>query len=186
VSRTVYLTATSIDGFIADAANSLDWLFAVEGGDDAGEAFRAFLAGVGAMVMGATTYEWVTAHMEGPEGWREAHGDVPCWVMTHRRLAPVAGAALRFASGDVGAVHAEMRAAAAGRDIWVVGGGDLAGQLADRGLLDEVRLSVAPVTLGGGAPLLPRRLDAGRLELVSAGRRGPFAELAYRVAPPAG
>ena len=70
-----------------------------------------------------------------------------------------------FRSGDVAAVHAEMRAAAGDRNLWIVGGGDLVGQFADAGLLDEVIVYVAPVTLGGGAPLLPRNLEL-RLEEV--------------------
>ena len=67
------------------------------------------------------------------------------------------GADIRFTQAEVPDVHAEMVAAAGDRDVWIVGGGDLAGQFADRGLLDEVVVSIAPVTLGSGAPLLPRR-----------------------------
>jgi dihydrofolate reductase len=61
-------------------------------------------------------------------------------------------------------VHGQLVAAAGDRDVWIVGGGDLAGQFADRGLLDEVVVAIAPVTLGGGAPLLPRRLELVRTE----------------------
>jgi dihydrofolate reductase len=62
-----------------------------------------------------------------------------------------------------------MRKAAGGRNPWIVGGGDLAGQFADAGLLDEVIVCVAPVTLGAGAPLLPRNLEL-RLEEVDRNR----------------
>jgi riboflavin biosynthesis pyrimidine reductase len=55
------------------------------------------------------------------------------------------------------------------------------GQFADRGLLDEILVGIAPVTLGGGAPLLPRRLTASDLELVGVEQLGQFARLAYRV-----
>ena len=65
-----------------------------------------------------------------------------------------------------------MVRAAGDRNIWVVGGGDLAGQFADAGLLDEVLVTIAPVTLGAGAPLLPRRLE---LRLDELGRNGDFA-----------
>jgi dihydrofolate reductase len=65
--------------------------------------------------------------------------------------------------------------------VWVVGGGDLAGQFADAGLLDEIRVSIAPATLPSGKPLLPRRLGADRLELISARQAGAFAELTYRL-----
>jgi dihydrofolate reductase len=74
-----------------------------------------------------------------------------------------------------------MTEAAGGRNIWLVGGGDLVGQFADRQLLDEIRVGVAPVTLGTGAPLLPRRLTSSELELVEVGRYGQFARLVYRV-----
>jgi dihydrofolate reductase len=84
----------------------------------------------------------------------------------------VPGAAVEFPSGDVAAVHTEMAAAAGGRDVWIVGGGDLAGQFADAGLLDEVVVMIAPVTLGAGAPLFPRRQEL-RLEVL--GRNGDFA-----------
>ena len=68
--------------------------------------------------------------------------------------------------------------AAAGRNVWVVGGGDLAGQLADAGLLDEVWVQYAPVALGSGAPLLPRRLE---LELADVARNRDFACARYHV-----
>jgi len=179
--KTLYYTATSIDGFIADADNSLDWLFEVSGED---EDFPAFIAGVGAFAMGATTYEWIIEHekpLDNPEKWQEWYGDRPCWVFTHRDLPAIPGAALTFVSGDVRPVHAAMVRAAGDRDIWLVGGGELVGAFADAGLLDEIRLGVAPVTLGAGAPLLPRRLTSSRLALTGVEQAGPFAVLTYRV-----
>ena len=67
----------------------------------------------------------------------------------------------------------------------LVGGGHLVGQFADHGLLDEILLGVAPVTLGGGAPLPPRRLLASELTLVSVENDGAFVFLTYRVGPAA-
>jgi dihydrofolate reductase len=74
-----------------------------------------------------------------------------------------------------------MAGAAGESNIWLVGGGDLVGQFADRHLLDEILVGVAPVTLGRGAPLLPRRLTAAQLELVDVSRDRQFARLSYRV-----
>jgi dihydrofolate reductase len=74
-----------------------------------------------------------------------------------------------------------MAAAAGGRNRWIVGGGDLAGQFADAGLLDEVIVYVAPVTLGAGAPLLPRRIE---LRLEELGQNGEFACARYAVVRP--
>jgi dihydrofolate reductase len=185
VGKTQYYTATTLDGYIADEDNSLDWLFEVDRDTGGGEhSFGAFFAEVGAMAMGATTYEWVLEHdnlLVEPDKWRGYYGETPCWVFTHRDLAPIAGADIRFVQGDVASAHEQMTAAANGKNIWLVGGGDLVGQFADQGLLDEILAGVAPVTLGGGAPLLPRRLTSKQLELADVARDEQFARLTYRV-----
>jgi len=184
---TQYYTATSIDGFIADDHDSLDWLFQVPAGDDDEgheDRFARFLSDVGAMAMGSTTYEWVLEHdrlLENPETWREYYGDTPCWVFSHRELPAIAGADLRFVHGEVEPIHRAMDEAADGKNIWLVGGGELVGQFADEGLLDEIQLSIAPVTLGAGAPLLPRRLLSSDLTLVSVERQGQFVAATYRI-----
>ena len=88
---------------------------------------------------------------------------------------------IRFTQDDVRTVYAEMAEAAGDRELWMIGGGDLAGQFADHGLLDELIVSLAPVTIGAGKPLLPRHLE---LELTDLTRNGEFAIVAYRVKPP--
>ena len=187
MTKTQYYTATSLDGFIADPDNSLDWLLEIDALDDAATAAakhsQAFFSQVGAFCMGATTYEWVMDR-EGPEGLLQAYGDLPGWVFTHRKLPTDPRLNLTFVSGEVAPVHQAMSRAAAGRNIWVVGGGDLAGQFADAGLLDELIVAVAPVTLGGGAPLLPRRILSSRLRLTGVEQLGPFAALTYTVGSP--
>ncbi|MEQ8483221.1 MAG: dihydrofolate reductase family protein [Pseudomonadales bacterium] len=181
--KTVYYTASSLDGFIADRDNGLDWLFQL--GDGPPGDFSSYLAQVGAIAMGATTYRWlldnhIFAGPEAPQPWPYAQ---PAWVFSSRPQRAVAGADLRFVSGAVAPVHAEMAAAAAGGDLWVVGGGDLAGQFHDAGLLDEIIVDVASVTLGGGAPLLPRSIVTPPLVLESVEQFGSaFARLTYRVA----
>ena len=74
-----------------------------------------------------------------------------------------------------------MAETADGRNVWIVGGGDLVGQFADAGLLDEVIVYIAPVTLGAGAPLLPRRIE---LQLEEVARNGDFACARYSVVRP--
>jgi dihydrofolate reductase len=180
VARTSFFTATTLDGFIADEDDSLSWLFKQEQREtDAPLAYDAFIADIGAIAMGRTTYDWLVDHLaERSEPWPY---DMPAWVFSHREAEPHPGADLRFASGDVAAVHPEMVAAAAGKDLWVVGGGDLVGQFADAGLLDQVIVQIAPVTLGAGRPLLPRRLD---LRLVETDRNAAFIAARYDVVGP--
>ena len=160
MTRTQYYTAASLDGFIADEDNSLQWLFDVEGTED--DTFATFIADVGAVVMGATTYEWLLEHervLDDPAKWRQWHGDRPTVVFSSRDLPSVPG--VELARGDVRPVHERLVDEAAGRNVWLVGGGDLVGQFADAGLLDDIFVAMAPVTLGAGAPLLPRRITSG-------------------------
>lgn len=173
MSLTQYYTATSLDGFIADEHHSLEWLF-TRNQDRAGPLnYDEFYAGVGAVAMGSTTYEWILDH--GGERWPY---DVPAWVFTHRDLREAPGAEVTFTSGDVREVHGALLEAAGDRNAWIVGGGDLAGQFADAGLLDEVIVYAAPVTLGAGAPLLPRHVE---LRLEETARNGDFVTARYAV-----
>ena len=180
--KTQYYTASSLDGFIADAENSLDWLFPL--GDIEDTSYPAFFCEVGALAMGSTTYEWMLRHLihadpGAPKPWPYT---VPTWVFTSRTLQPVAGADIRFTRGDVRPVHRQMVEAAAGRNVWIVGGGDLAGQFHDAGLLDEMIVQVASVTLASGAPLFPRRITSPPLKLLSVAQCGAgFAELRYEI-----
>ena len=186
MGRIIFDTAATLNGFIADEHDSLAWLFAVEGGEVPDAELLPTEATV--MVEGRTTYEWVLRESDilaHPEKWQEFHGTRPTFVFTHHELPVPAGADIRFVSGSVVDALPAIRAAAGGGDIWVVGGGDLAGQFFDAGALDELAVSIAPVTLTGGAPLFPRRVESDRLRLESATAIGQFARLRYSVHPAA-
>ena len=172
--RTQYYTAASLDGFIATADDSLEWLFPL--GDINQTSYPQFIEGVGALAMGSATYEWMLRHV------REWPYRQPAWVFSSRELPGVPGADIRFVKGDVRPVHDLMRAAANGRNLWLVGGGELVGQFYDAGLLDEIIVQVGSVTLGSGKPLLPRQITSPSLRLVSVQQFGEgFAELRYEV-----
>ena len=184
----IYCTATSLDGFIADDAESLSWLFSTpdHNGDPEGRygdadtlQFDTFVKRVGAVVLGANTYEWIVREFAASGTSFEWPYQQPSWVVTHRDLALPAGVQ-RFA-GSVTDLHDDLVAAAGDLDIWIVGGGDLAGQFADAGLLDLVWVHVCPVTLGSGRPLLPRRLRLHRERLE---RDGQFTALLFSVVGP--
>ena len=199
---TQYYTATTLDGFIADEDNSLSWLFESDSGPDR---FKPFFAQVGALAMGRTTYEWILEHdqlLENPLKWADYYGDTPAWVFSNHELEPIKGANLHFVRGDVRPVHEAMTAAAAGRNIWLVGGGELVGQFADAGLLDEIIAGPGPTgtpspdaaprtikapkerplsELGGAGRRLPRRLPASRLRLTGVEQVAQFAYLTYAV-----
>jgi dihydrofolate reductase len=180
--KTQYYTAATLDGFIADPNHSLDWLF--QFGHQGTEDFPSFLREVGAVAMGSSTYEWILNHLsdasaDHAQPWPYTQ---PAWVFTTRSLRSVPGGDVRFVRGDVAPAYQAMRAAAAGKNIWLVGGGDLVGQFHDRGLLDEIIVTIAPVTLGAGKPLLPRAITTPPLQLLNSQVLGPFVQLHYAVA----
>ncbi|MCW2767092.1 MAG: folA 2, partial [Nocardioides sp.] len=86
MTRTIFYTATTLDGYLADEHDSLDWLFTQELDEDGPMNYGQFIKTVGAMAMGATTYAWIGEHLARTgEPWTY---DVPCWVFTHREFEP--------------------------------------------------------------------------------------------------
>jgi dihydrofolate reductase len=182
MTRIVYYTASTLNGYLADADNSLAWLFAVD--DTDGPDIAAFMDGMGVFVEGSTTYEWVLREeklLENPAKWQQFYGNKPTYVFTSRELPVPDGADVRFVSGPVAEALQEIVAAAGEQDVWVVGGGELAGQFLDIGALDELVVTMAPALLTGGAPLLPRNLGPESLSLQRAAAHGQFAQLTYSV-----
>lgn len=183
--KTQYYTASSLDGFIATDDDSLEWLFPL--GELGTTGYPDFIKDVGALAMGSATYEWMLRHVVGeqalePSPWPY---EQPVWVFSSRTLPGVSGADIRFVHGDVRPVHQELVRAAAGRNVWLVGGGELVGQFHDQGLLDEIVVQIGSVTLGTGKPLLPRAITHPPLQLISARALGSgFAELRYSVPKP--
>ncbi|MGU3432857.1 dihydrofolate reductase family protein [Actinomycetes bacterium M1A6_2h] len=168
---TTYYTAMTLDGFLADENDSLDWLFRQEQDENGPMNYTEFIAGVGAIVMGATTYRWLLDH---DDNWPY---DMPAWVVTHRTFPPT-DHDIRFVEGGVSDLWTDISASAGEKDVWIVGGGDLAAQFAEAGHLDRMIVYIAPVTLGAGRPLFPRPFD---FELVNTARNGAFVCAEYAV-----
>jgi dihydrofolate reductase len=148
--------AASLDGFIRSASGDLAWLDdAMAPGEDYG--FAETEARTAAYVIGATTYR---------EMGRSAGGGLPTYVVTHdtalatgRNVRPYAGGLTEL----IDTVRAEVDP---GKDICVLGGGQLVTQLLDLGLVDELGLSVIPVLLGRGVPFFGAMASSTRLELM--------------------
>jgi dihydrofolate reductase len=180
--KTQYYVAATLDGFIATESDSLDWLFPL--GSIQESSYPDFIKDVGALAMGATTYEWILSNAEAvvAETGSPWPYTQPVWVFTHRSLPVTAGADVRFVKDDVGVIHREMRAAAGDKNIWIVGGGDLAGQFYDASLLDELIVQIGSATLGAGKPLFPRQVLSPILRLVSVQKMGTgLVELRYEI-----
>jgi dihydrofolate reductase len=180
MAKVIFKTATTFNGYLADENHSLAWLFAVD--HEGVEDNTAFLDTIGVIVEGSTTYQWVlreTKVLENPALWSTYFGSREMFVFTSRQLEIPDGADVRLVRGPVSDHIPAIMQAAGEKDVWLTGGGDLAGQFIDAGLLDEIELTVAPVALAGGAPLLPRRLESHSVRLADVERQGQFVVLRY-------
>lgn len=163
--------ATSLDGFIAGPNDELDWLQAPDGVEDT---FNPFFKQIGAMLMGRRTYE-VVSDFEG--AW--PYGDTPVLVATHRPSKPDK-ASVTCCGGAIGELIEQAKAAAGGKDVYI-DGGQMIRQALDAGLIDELTITLIPVVLGDGIPLLRGADKSHKLELVSQRAiGGGLVELVYR------
>ena len=157
MASVIYYVASSIDGFIAPADGSLDWLSPFsDTGEDHG--YIDFYGGIDALVVGARTYE----QMLGFGAW--PHHDRPVTVMSSRQL-PAAGPGVKLSPQSPRAVVDEL-VSAGHRRIWLVGGGAVASSFAAAGLIDEYIISFLPVVLGSGIGLLGGHGDVRPLQLI--------------------
>jgi dihydrofolate reductase len=184
-----YYAAQTLDGYIAEADDTLDWLLNYEGhfeGADSDEkmaGYDAFYEGIGALVSGSTTYEFV---LEQGGDW--PYAGKPCWVLSSRELPTPEGDGVdvRIVTGEIPDLIDGMLESAGEQDLWIVGGGNVASQFADHGLLDRVEVTVVPVVLGEGKPLFDRRLPGGPMQLLGARTHSSgMVGLTYEIKRPA-
>jgi dihydrofolate reductase len=150
----VYFTASSLDGFVVDEHDSLDWLTSRQHDPDGPFGTDAFMANIGALVMGSATYEWILKNHPGP--WMY---DQPSWVLTTRPEIVAEKHPVHTFSGEITDVYPRIEEAADGKDVWLVGGGQVAAQFAAAGLVDQMIVTYAPCSLGSGARVLPVRSE---------------------------
>jgi len=170
--------AMSLDGYIADAGGGTDWL---AGYDARKYGFDAFLGEVGAVVMGRRTFEQVTTF---DESW--PYAGKRAIVMTSRRLARLpAGAAIE--RGGIAPAVEGARQATSG-DVWIVGGAMAMRTALEAQLVDRIDLTMIPVVLGGGIPLLGEMRGRHRLSFENVEiHKDSVVRLTYlveRAAPP--
>jgi len=144
--------------------------------------YEGFYESVGALVSGSVTYEFIVGELGRGAEW--PYAGKPYWVLSSREL-PLPGAEgtdIRIVREPIVELFDEMLASAGGKRLWVVGGGTVASQFADAGLLDEVRVTIVPVVLGVGKPLFERPLPSGAMRLGAVlPRRNGMVELDYEV-----
>lgn len=160
MGRIVGYIASSLDGFIATADDSLDWLFSYDNLDLGDHDYRQFIKRIRTVVMGRSTYDFLEK-----DGSPWAYGEQRVLIVTSRSIPDPKGP-LETRS-DIDGLIAELRGLDDG-DVWVLGGGQLQMAFIERGALDAIEIYVMPELLGGGKPLFPATGFRESLRLISA------------------
>jgi dihydrofolate reductase len=149
-----YNVAASLDGYIADASGAFDWI-----PEDATVDFAAIFARVDTVLLGRRSFELV--QQGGPPPWAP---NTRVYVFS-RTLRPEACPGVTVVGANGGEVVAALRAEPEGGDIWLFGGGQLFSSLLAAGQVDAVEVTVVPVLLGAGVPLVAPGIGRTRLQL---------------------
>ncbi|MFQ3545070.1 dihydrofolate reductase family protein [Halobacillus rhizosphaerae] len=170
--KLVLFIAQSLDGYIASKEESLDWLFQVEGEGDNG--YSEFYETVYTILMGKRTYDWIIQQEKGEFPYPAKESFV--FSRTVKEDLPH----ITIVNDDVVRFTNQLKQKE-GKDIWLVGGGDLLHTFLKEDLVDELIVTVAPVLLGSGVPLFKERGNSLDLHLKGTRRFNQFVELHYEV-----
>ena len=170
--KLVLYIASSLDGYIATDNHNLNWLFEVDGEGDNG--YSMFYETIDTVLIGRVTYEWIIDHEKGEFPYKGKE----CYVFS--RTKKVDNENVKFISDDVVQFTQEIKNKN-GKNIWLVGGGDLLRTFLKEKLVDELIITVAPVLLGKGIPLFTNNDFQTTLSLISTNRFNQFVGLHYEV-----
>lgn len=167
----VLFIASTLDGYIATKDHNLDWLFNVEGEGDNG--ISQFYHTIDTIIMGKTTYDWI---MEYEDVF--PYKDKECYIFS--RTPKEDTEYVSFVNQDVISFSKELKSKS-GKNIWIMGGSELISNFINEKLVDEIRVTVAPVLLGSGIPLFKENSFQTLLRLNGINRFNQFVELHYEV-----
>ena len=151
--RLILYAAVSMDGYIADHEGGVDWLHGERPEKDSDYGCADFMAAVDTVILGGATYRQII-HQLSPGNW--PYRGMDCYVLTHRDAG--SREEITFVDGELRLLVEKLKARP-GRDIWLCGGGDLIRQALEADLIDEYRLAIIPVLIGGGVRLFTGHHD---------------------------
>jgi len=153
--------AVSLDGFIARTDGSLDWLteFPNPSGTDHG--YKTLMESIDTVIMGGKTYhEVLNLSLDWP------YKEKTTFIISHHDTNLTTSENVQFITENVIDTIEELKRQD-GKDIWLVGGGQLISMLLNRDLVDEMQICYIPIILGEGIPLFPNQPKESRWELIS-------------------
>lgn len=169
----VLFIATSLDGYIATEEERLEWLFEVEGEGDNG--FSDFYSTIDTVIMGRKTYDWI-ANADNMEEY--PYKDKKGFVISRSSMEN--DQYTTFGNPDLEPFINQLKQQD-GKKIWIVGGGQLVTTFLEKGLIDEIFITVAPTVIGKGIPLFNPGEYQSKLHLEGVKTFNQFVELHYTV-----
>jgi len=163
--KVVFGGANSLDNFIAREDGSYDWILF---GDEVAEIMKDLWSRFDCMVMGRKTYDVAaggSSKKKSKKPKKNPYGDIATYVFS-RTLEAGMRDGVEFVSSDPGAFVKKLKRQK-GKDICVMGGGELGTALIEAGVVDEIGFNIHPVLLGNGVPLfhkMKRQVDLELLE----------------------
>ncbi|SES12163.1 dihydrofolate reductase family protein [Salipaludibacillus aurantiacus] len=170
--KLVLFIAMSLDGYIATKDESLDWLFNSEGEGDNG--YSEFYDTVDTVLIGKKTYDWIMKHETG----NFPYNNKDCYVFTRSPIEDTGD--VSFINEDIVSFTNQLKNQE-GKNIWIVGGGELLQSFVEEKLVDEIILTVAPTVIGNGIPLFKEGDYQLDLSLKGTRNFNQFVELHYTV-----
>ncbi len=171
--NTVLFIAMSLDGYIADQSGKVDWLTGQNAGKDDMETYNQFIQTVDTVVMGWKTYHQIISELS-PSQW--VYPNLTSYVITHHE-SPSSNI-VQFTQQAPGSLIRKLKQQA-GKDIWICGGADIAGQLIQENLIDRYHISVIPTLLGRGIRLFGRTDQEIKLKLLKTQSYNGITDLIY-------
>ena len=164
-NKYILYIAMTLDGFIADKDDNLEWLLKVEGKGDNG--YQNFYNTIDSVVMGRRTYDWIIQNMD-----EYPYKDKDSYILTNREIKED----LETFNNII-----DLDNKINNKKVWIVGGGQVISEYLNKGLVSEMRITVAPVILGEGISLFNNILKDVNLEFLDTSNYNQFVELHYKV-----
>lgn len=151
--KIILYIAVSLDGFIADKNDSVDWLDVYGDGD---YGFAAFIKNIGSIIIGKRSYD-IGVKQDWYKG--DTYGNNPIVVVSETVPEEVSDQAEFYFVSNIKEAYEKAAELANGKDIYLFGGASLVQQFLNSSLLDEMYIHIAPILLGSGIRLFDNLRD---------------------------
>lgn len=165
--------ATSLDGYIADKNNRVDFLD-VANNKEYINPYNEFIKGIDIVVMGYNTYDQIVNELSTSD-W--IYKDLKAYVLTHKKIKSNFDNIV-FINEDLNRLITKLKNES-NKDIWICGGANLINQLINLDLIDEYHLTIVPIILGDGIKLFAKTQKSINLKLLSSKSSGQITDLIF-------